>query len=115
MQLKQEIALIEFTEDTHLDLIITETIRYQGVSQRPFNGLECCGVSEQWGLRVEVPYLQIEFWKGNQLQVRILESREEDNYMTVDIVAVPEHQEHGFIGQLAIIDKHTMKILSVTV
>lgn len=110
MSLEQEIVTIEFHKDTHIDLVLTETIRGMGYNV-PEHDKEWIGVRENFGLIVEVPHLQIEFWEGNKLEVRIIENDKDDDKMTVEIVGVPDYQEEGFIGQLALINKLALKII----
>lgn len=112
MSLEQEILTVEFHKDTHIDLILTETIRFFGYNVPEYDN-EWIGVRENSGIIVEVPHLQIEFWKGNKLQVRVIENDKDDDHMTVDIVGVPDYQEDGFVGQLALINKTTMKIVEL--
>ena len=111
MSLEQEILTVEFHKDTHIDLIFTETIRFDGYNVPHYKN-EWKGVRENFGLIVEVPHLEIEFWKGNKLDIRVIENDKKDNYMTVEITGVPDYQEDGFIGQLALINKQSIKIVT---
>lgn len=111
MSLEQEHVTVEFHKDTHIQLIITETIRGIGYNV-PHYKEEWKGVRENFGLIVEVPHLEIEFWQGNKLYVRIIENNKNDDYMTVEITGVPDYQEDGFTGQLALINKSSIKIVA---
>jgi len=109
MSLEQENVTIEFHKDSHIQLILTETIRGLGYNV-PEHNEEWKGVRENFGIVVEVPHLEIEFWEGNQLNVRVIENDRDDDHMVVDITGVPEYQEEGFIGQLALVSKMDIKI-----
>jgi len=114
MSLEQEKVLIEFHKDSYIDLLLTETISFQGWSV-PTNEKLVDGkvVDEGCGLIVETPYLQIEFWEGNQLGCRVLENDSTMDEMLVEIIGVPDYQEAGFIKQLAYIPKVDIKIISM--
>ena len=112
MSLEQEKVLIEFHRDSVVDLIITDTIHFKGFTPNVKEGfIDGRLADEGGGLLVEAPLLQIEFWQGNQIACRILENDSTMDAMLVEIIGVPEYQEHGIIEQMAYIPKTDIKII----
>lgn len=114
MSLEQEKVLIEFHRDTVVEVLITDTIQFMGFTPDRREGfIDGNLVDERGGIIVETPYLQIEFWEGNQLACRVLENDATMDSMLVEIIGVPEYNEHGFLDQLAYVPKVDLKIVSM--
>lgn len=114
MSLEQENILIEFHRDSVLDILITDTIRYMGYNlpQKDESLVDGKVVSENWGIIVETPCLQVDFEEETQLAVRVLENSQEMDCMLVEIMGVEECGEHVFVDQLAYVKKVDIKIVA---
>ncbi len=94
MNMINQTISIELNRDENLNVVLTDTIRCGGMS--PKN----CGLIEGQGLCIEVPWMEIPLFAGDQMVLRIYVSDPEDNYIDAEILQCEYSEFEGCICRL---------------
>lgn len=106
---------IEMLRDETLIVFPTSEIEFAGYNKYPKDGMELglveCNcitpASEQWGLKVRTPHIELPLDEGDQLVLRILAADDEDDY--VDAVVV-QCDFSEFEGDLCRLHKESFQV-----